>query len=85
MVIKMNENDIRKIIYKIFEQNDISLQNINENISLISSGIVDSMTFVNILLAIEEELNIEIDFENIDINSIVTINSLCDAVSKITN
>lgn len=85
MVIKMNENDIRKIIYKIFEQNDISLQNINENISLISSGIVDSMTFVNILLSIEDELNIEIDFENIDINSIVTINSLCDAVSKITN
>ena len=85
MVIKMSENDIRKIIYKIFEQNDISLQNINEDISLISSGIVDSMTFVNILLAIEEELNIEIDFENIDINSIVTINSLCDAVSKITN
>lgn len=85
MVIKMNENDIRKIIYKIFEQNDISLQNINEDTSLISNGIVDSMTFVNILLAIEEELNIEIDFENIDINSIVTINSLCDAVSKITN
>lgn len=85
MVIKMSENDIRKIIYKIFEQNDISLQNINEDTSLISSGIVDSMTFVNILLAIEEELNIEIDFENIDINSIVTINSLCDAVSKITN
>ena len=85
MVIKMNENDIRKIIYKIFEQNDISLQNINEDISLISSGIVDSMTYVNILLAIEEELNIEIDFENIYINSIVTINSLCDAVSKITN
>lgn len=85
MVIKMSENDIRKIIYKIFEQNDISLQNINEDTSLISNGIVDSMTFVNILLAIEEELNIEIDFENIDINSIVTINSLCDAVSKITN
>lgn len=85
MVIKMNENDIRKIIYKIFEQNDISLQNINEDTSLISNGIVDSMTFVNILLAIEEELNIEIDFENIDINSIVTINSLCDTVSKIAN
>lgn len=85
MVIKMNENDIRKIIYKIFEQNDISLQNINKDTSLISNGIVDSMTFVNILLAIEEELNIEIDFENIDINSIVTINSLCDTVSKITN
>ena len=40
------------------------------------------MTFVNILLSIEDELNIEIDFENIDINSIVTIKNLCDIVSK---
>lgn len=79
------DNNIKDVIYKIFAENNIDINNVNGSVSLISSGIVDSMTFVNILLAIEEELNIEIDFENIDINSIVTINSLCDAVSKITN
>ncbi len=81
----MDNKNIKDLIYKIFADNNINLHNVNENDSLISKGIVDSMAFVNILLAIEEELNIEIDFENIDINSIVTINSLCDAVSKMVN
>ncbi len=81
----MDNKNIKDLIYKIFSDNNINLHNVNENDSLISKGIVDSMTFVNILLAIEEELDIEIDFENIDINSIVTINSLCDAVSKMVD
>lgn len=79
----MDKKSIRKLIYQIFTENNINFNNINENDSLISNGIIDSMTFVNILLAIEEKLNIEIDFENIDINSIVTINSLCDTIANI--
>ncbi len=81
----MDKKNIKELIYKIFAENNINLKNISEDESLISNGIVDSMTFVNILLSIEEKLNIEIDFENIDINSIVTINSLCDALSKMTD
>lgn len=81
----MDKKNIKELIYKIFAENNINLKNISEDESLISNGIVDSMTFVNILLAVEEKLNIEIDFENIDINSIVTINSLCDAVYKMTD
>lgn len=76
------DNNIKDVIYKIFAENNIDINNVNGSVSLISSGILDSMTFVNILLAIEEELDIEIDFENIDINSIVTIKNLCDIVSK---
>lgn len=79
------DNNIKDVIYKIFAENNIDINNVNGSVSLISSGILDSMTFVNILLSIEDELNIEIDFENIDINSIVTINSLCDAVSKMVD
>ncbi len=76
------DNNIKDVIYKIFAENNIDINNVNGNVSLISSGILDSMTFVNILLSIEDELNIEIDFENIDINSIVTIDSLCYVISK---
>lgn len=79
----MDNNNIKDLIYKIFAENNIDLNNINEDTSLISSGIIDSMAFVNILLAIEEELDIEIDFENIDFDSIVTINSLYNTISKI--
>ena len=82
MRANMDSRNIKEIIFKIFAENNINIDNINEDDSLIAKGILDSMTFVNILLAIEEELNIEIDFENIDINSIVTIKNLCDIVSK---
>ena len=73
---------IRQTIKDIFTANNIDISNIDENKSLIESGIIDSMTYVNILFEIEDSLNIEIDFENIDINSIVTIKNLCDIVSK---
>ena len=76
------DNNIKDVIYKIFAENNIDINNVNGSVSLISSGILDSMTFVNILLSIEDELNIEIYFENIDINSIVTIDSLCYVISK---
>lgn len=85
MRANMDSRNIKEIIFKIFAENNINIDNINEDDSLIAKGILDSMAFVNILLTIEEELDIEIDFENIDINSIVTINSLCDTVSKIAN
>ena len=82
MRANMDSRNIKEIIFKIFAENNINIDNINEDDSLIEKGILDSMAFVNILLTIEEELDIEIDFENIDINSIVTIKNLCDIVSK---
>lgn len=75
-------NTVKQQIVKIFKDNDIDLLSTDENKSLIQSGIVDSMTFVNILLEIEETFNIEIDFENIDMNSITTVNDLCNIVAS---
>ncbi len=70
-------------IIEIFNQNGIDLTNIDENTSLIESGIIDSMMFVNILLEIEEKYNVEIDFENIEMSSITTIKGLCNHIDSI--
>ncbi len=67
---------IRQKIVDIFANNSIDVLSVDENKSLIESGIVDSMTFVNILLEIEESLNIEIDFEKVDFISIVSLKGL---------
>lgn len=74
---------IRQTIKDIFTANNIDISNIDENKSLIESGIIDSMTYVNILLEIEASLNIEIDFENIDLASIVSIKGLCDYINSL--
>lgn len=74
---------IRQTIKDIFTANNIDISNIDENKSLIESGIIDSMTYVNILLEIEDSLNIEIDFENVDLASIVSINGLCNYINSL--
>ena len=73
----------RQTIKDIFTANNIDISNIDENKSLIESGIIDSMTYVNILLEIEDSLNIEIDFENVDLASIVSINGLCNYINSL--
>ena len=74
---------VRQTIKDIFTANNIDISNIDENKSLIESGIIDSMTYVNILLEIEDSLNIEIDFENVDLASIVSINGLCNYINSL--
>lgn len=74
---------IRQKIVDIFANNSIDVLSVDENKSLIESGIIDSMTYVNILLEIEDSLNIEIDFENVDLASIVSINGLCNYINSL--
>lgn len=69
-------DSIKQQIIEIFKNNDINLNLIDENKSLIEAGIVDSMTFVNILLELEDIFNIEIDFEKVDLTNIVSLKGL---------
>lgn len=74
---------VKQTIRDIFTLNSVDISNIDENKSLIESGIVDSMTYVNILLELEESLNIEIDFENVDLSSIVSIKGLYNYINSL--
>lgn len=75
--------NIKEQIIKIFEEHNINTNSIDEKKSLIEAGLVDSMTFVNILLEIEDQLNIEIDFEQVDLASIVSIKGLYDHINSL--
>lgn len=74
---------VKQKIRDIFTLNSVDISTVDENTSLIESGIVDSMTYVNILLELEESLNIEIDFENVDLSSIVSIKGLYDYINSL--
>lgn len=76
-------DNIKQTIIDIFASNNIDISTVDENKSLIESGAVDSMTYVNVLLEIEDSLNIEIDFENIELASIVSLKGLCDYINSL--
>ncbi len=76
-------DNIKHIIINTAEEFGVDLSNIDENQSLIETGVMDSMAFVNILLELEDQLNIEIDFENVQIDKITSINGLLTHIATL--
>lgn len=65
-----------------FDKKGMDIDSFPKNDSLITAGVIDSMTFVNILLTLETELNISLDFGSVDLNGIVSINGMNDFFIK---
>ena len=70
-------------INEILKTKGIDANKINRNISVITSGIMDSLAFVNMLLEIEDEFEIEIDFANVELGDIATINGIINHVEEL--
>lgn len=75
--------NISQNIKNILINNNVDINSIDNNTMLVSAGILDSITFVNILLEIEECFNIEIDFEDEDFNNLTTLEGLTNTVSSL--
>lgn len=75
--------NISQNIKNILINNNVDINSIDNNTMLVSTGILDSITFVNILLEIEDYFNIEIDFEDEDFNNLTTIEGLTNTVSSL--
>ncbi|WP_394191918.1 hypothetical protein [Pseudoalteromonas atlantica] len=71
-----------KLIEKHGEQILISL---NKQDSLISSGLLDSLDFISMLMEIENSLNLNIDFEEADPVQFTSYSGLIQLLSESAN
>ncbi|MFT8351832.1 acyl carrier protein [Clostridium saccharoperbutylacetonicum] len=70
-----------KIICQVKE--DISLaEKIEASTDLLNEIDIDSLQLINIILKIEDELEVQIDFDEFDMNSLHSIDSLCEYISS---
>jgi acyl carrier protein len=53
-----------------------------EDCDLVLSGVVDSMGFLDLALALQEFVGRDIDFENLDPEQMTTVGPLCRFVSQ---
>lgn len=74
-------NEVREKIIKIFMSSFVDVT--NENVDLISDLGMDSLTFVQLIILIEEEFDIEIPFELLEINNFRNISLITDIVNRI--
>ena len=72
---------VREIIYKVVD----SKTDISERTDLISSHILDSISFIKLLSEIENVFDIEFNINDLNIDKFKTINLIVDNISKYIN
>lgn len=86
----MNENEIKDFIlsrinYRITRLG-IEPEEITKNYDLVKSGLLDSMSFIDLVVDIEKKYNIEIDFESaFEQSGFTTLAGLTRTVEKELN
>ena len=82
--------DIRKMVYgnlqTRFETAGIHAPSeIDDSYDLVEAGIIDSLGFVNLMLAMEKELGITIDFLTLPTDQVSKFGALCVFLEKQSN
>lgn len=77
------QDEVVKKLSEIFNNYNIDIETIDKNLSIIESNTTDSITFVNILFEIEDALNVEINFDEIDMEQLVYIDKLTTYIKSI--
>lgn len=79
--------ELKKEIKKILRDNIIELADVDvkNEMTLISSGFVDSFDMIKLIAIFENEFNITIAIENIDIQEFDTVDSIAKLVTKLSD
>lgn len=79
----MKEDIIIKL-EEILKNYNINMETIDKDRSIIEANIIDSITFVNMLLEIEDTLGVLINFDEVDMEQLVYLNNLIDHIKSIS-
>ena len=71
----MTENEITALIDRIIRE-DIGIQEYALDVSLLTTGVMDSMDWMAFLTRVEDEFAIEISLEDADLHSVAVPNNL---------
>jgi acyl carrier protein len=73
----VNKNGIKQLIYLISEvmDNEKIAEKISPESDLINDIGMDSLTIINFILRVEDEFNIEIDFDEFDVTNLRSLNT----------
>lgn len=75
---------IKTLIIQVTED-ESAADNLDSETDLITDTAIDSLQFVNLILALEDEYDLEIDFDNLDIEEISIVGKLIDYIKENRN
>lgn len=72
---------IKEVLSEV-KENSSAVATLSDNTDIINDIGLDSLQMVTFMLKLEEVLEIEIDFDNLDFSNLTSVGSLCDFLSK---
>ncbi len=69
----LNQEKLKQIIGEVMENEKIAGR-INENSDLVDDIGMDSLTIINFILRVEDEFEVEIDFDEFDVENLRSLN-----------
>ncbi|MEH2310942.1 MAG: phosphopantetheine-binding protein [Nostoc sp.] len=75
------QETIKKILSEV-KDTPVAVMTLSDDTDIINDIGLDSLQMVTFMLKLEEELNIQIDFNNLDFSNLMSVGSLCDFLSK---
>ncbi len=75
------QETIKKILSEV-KDTPVAVMTLSDDTDIINDIGLDSLQMVTFMLKLEEELNIEIDFDNLDFSTLMSVGSLCNFLSK---
>ncbi len=78
---KINANQLIEILEPRLKELGLNKMDIDSKISLLEQGILDSISFLEFMIDIESQFNIELDFSELDPSEFTSI----DKILELTN
>jgi acyl carrier protein len=73
-------NNILELMSNRLKRLGITKENVDINSSLLEQGIYDSMAFIEFISLIEESMDVEFDFEEMDAADFTSVSQLADII-----
>ncbi len=74
---------IKELLAEILSENSpVSAEEIDENASLLDEVGLDSLQLINFILRVEDEFDIEIDFENLDQEHLASVTAFAGYIQS---
>ncbi|MFV9644352.1 MAG: phosphopantetheine-binding protein [Desulfobacterales bacterium] len=75
------QEKVKEILAQIKEDPDIA-STLSNNADILNDVGLDSIQIINFMLKIEEEFDVEIDYDNFNYNHMTSIDKLCQFLSQ---
>jgi acyl carrier protein len=64
------------------KENNITVDELTDDLDLMKKGIIDSIDLINLISAIEDHFQISVDFEDMDAEDLTVVGPLCRYIEE---